>query len=52
MFLQWGDSPIPMKYDQMTSFLTKLASKFIAVSIIHKYEQDYSKLTSQVGTRS
>ena len=44
MFLQKEDSLIPVIHDQMTSFLTKLASKFIEVSSIHECQQDYSKL--------
>ena len=43
-FLQREDPLIPVVGEQMDSFLTKLASKFLAVSIIKKANRDFSTL--------
>ena len=44
MFLQREDSLIPILYDQMVSFLTKLAGKFLPVATIRAAEGDFYTL--------
>lgn len=41
MFLQREDPLIPVLYDQMVSFLTKLAGKFLPVAAIREAEGDF-----------
>ena len=43
-FLQREDPLIPIIYEQMVSFLTKLASKFVPVSNIKEATEDLSRL--------
>ena len=41
MFLQREDPLIPVLYDQMVSFLTKLAGKFLPVAAIKEVEGNF-----------
>jgi hypothetical protein len=44
MFLQREDPIIPVVHEQITSFLQKLASKFLTVAAIKQANGDFSSL--------
>ena len=48
MFLQREDPFIPVLYDQMVSFLTKLAGKFLPVAAIKEAEGKFHALKYNV----
>ncbi len=44
MFLQREDPLIPVIFEQMNSFLTKLASKFLPIAAIRAVDEDFFTL--------